>query len=139
MPPPPLPGQTTTVPMHMPSSQPSQPPFKAQGSVPPQQQHVSQPPPPPPGAMQPASMPPGAMQPGSMRPPPSGAPQATSQPPHYSQPPMPQMPPISRAMEATAVVPRQSNNAGLYVALIIGIIAVLGLGAFLLSGRTGTL
>ena len=119
-PPPPPPGQTTTAPMHMPVRQNSQPPSghmqQAQGphgphgSVPPQQQH-SQPP------------------------------QHVSQPPHqHSQPPMPHMPPVNRAMEATAVVPRaQSSNAGLWVALLLGVVAAVGLAVFFLMPRTGTL
>jgi serine/threonine-protein kinase len=120
LPPPPPPGQTTTAPMHMPVRHPetrSQPPSghmqQAQGphgSVPPQQQH-SQPP------------------------------QHVSQPPQqHSQPPMPHMPPVNRAMEATAVVPRaQSSNAGLWVALLLGVVAAVGLAVFFLMPRTGTL
>jgi len=117
-PPPPPPGQTTTAPMHMPVRHNSQPPSghmqQAQGphgSVPPPQQH-SQPPQ-----------------------------QHVSQPPqHVSQPPMPHMPPVNRAMEATAVVPRaQSSNAGLWVALLTGVVAAVGLAVFFLMPRTGTL
>lgn len=116
MPPPPPPGQTTTAPMHMPPSarQPSHPP-----SMPP---HHSQPPHP------------------------SSPPQQHSQHPHsqppqqHSQPPMPHMPPVSRNMEATAVVPRQqSSSAGLWVALLLGVVAVVGAGVYFLMPRTGTL
>ena len=122
LPPPPPPGQTTTAPMHMPVRHPdtrSQPPSghmqQAQGphgSVPPQQQQQH-----------------------------SQPPQQHSQPPQqHSQPPMPHMPPVNRAMEATAVVPRaQSSNAGLWVALLLGVVAAVGLAVFFLMPRTGTL
>ena len=128
MPPPPPPGQTTTAPMHMPvrhTSEPPRPPASGhlqaqgqmQGSVPPQQ--PSQPP-------QQHSQPPQHQH---------------SQPPQqYSQPPMPHMPPVNRAMEATAVVPRaQSSNAGLWVALLLGVVAAVGIAVFFLMPRTGTL
>ncbi|MBS2015686.1 MAG: PEGA domain-containing protein [Deltaproteobacteria bacterium] len=111
IPPPPPPGQTTTAPMHMPMRQPSQPPH---ASVPPQPPHASQ------GSMPAASMPPPQQQ--------------------VSQPPMPQMPPVSRAMEATAMVPRpQQSKAGLWVALLVGVMAAVGAAVFFLMPRTGTL
>ena len=127
-PPPPPPGQTTTAPMHMPVRHTSQPPPSGhmqaqgqaqQGSVPPQQQQPSQ----PPHYSQPPQQ------------------QHVSQPPqHISQAPMPQMPPVNRAMEATAVVPRaQSSNAGLWVALLLGVVAAVGIAVFFLMPRTGTL
>ena len=130
MPPPPPPGQTTTAPMHMPvrhtSDHPRPPPsghvqaqgHVQQGSVPPQQH--SQPP-------QQHSQPPQH--------------QPHSQPPQpHSQPPMPHMPPVNRAMEATAVVPRvQSSNAGLWVALLLGVVAAVGVAVFFMMPRTGTL
>jgi len=67
--------------------------------------------------------------------------QQHSQPPqHISQAPMPHMPPVNRAMEATAVVPRaQSSSAGLWVALLLGVVAAVGLAVFFLMPRTGTL
>jgi hypothetical protein len=53
---------------------------------------------------------------------------------------MPHMPPVNRAMEATAVVPRvQSSNAGLWVALLLGVVAAVGVAVFFLMPRTGTL
>ena len=112
MPPPPPPGQTTTAPMHMPPRQPSQPPMGGgvPGSMPPPQQHHLQPP-------------------------------HHSQPPQqHSQPPMPQMPPVSRAMEATAVVPRQQgSSAAMWVALLVGVCMAVGIGVYFLMPRTGTL
>lgn len=114
IPPPPPPGQTTTAPMHMPMRQPSMPPQPPPGSMPPQQQqqHHSQ--------SMPASMPP----------------HQVSQP--HSQ--MPQMPPVSRAMEATAMVPRpQQSKAGLWVALLIGVMAAVGAAVFFLMPRNGSL
>jgi hypothetical protein len=131
-PPPPPPGQVTTVPMHMPVRQTSQPPpsghmqaqGQAHGSVPPQHpsQHPSQQPP----QHGPHSQPPQHH---------SGPPQQ-----HISQAPMPHMPPVNRAMEATAVVPRaQSSSAGLWVALLLGVVAAVGVAVFFLMPRTGTL
>ena len=119
IPPPPPPGQTTTVPMHMPVRAPSAPP----PSMPPMQQ---------------GQMP--QMQG------PHSVPQQQQQ--HHaqghqqiSQPPMPQMPPVSRAMEQTAVVPRQSSGskAGLVIALIVGVFAAMAIAGFFLMPRTGTL
>jgi serine/threonine-protein kinase len=116
MPPPPPPGQTTTAPMHMPPRPVSQPPMaQGPGSLPPQQ-HISSPP----------------------------AAQHHSGPPqgHVSQPPMPQMPPVNRAMEATSIVPRHqptSSNAGLWVALLLAVVAAVGVAVFFLMPRNGTL
>lgn len=68
------------------------------------------------------------------------APPASMPPQQVSQPPMPQMPPVSRAMEATAMVPRpQQSKAGLWVALLIGVMAAVGAAVFFLMPRTGTL
>ena len=113
MPPPPPPGQTSTVPMHMPVRQQSQPPVSSHGqhpgSHPPQQPHSH------------GSIPP--------------------QQPH-SQPPMPHMPPVNRNMEATAVVPRvqaSGSSAGLWVALLLGVVMAVGVAVFFLMPRTGTL
>jgi hypothetical protein len=129
-PPPPPPGQTTTAPMHMPVRHTSQPPqsghMQAQGQA--QGIQGSQPPPQP-------SQPPHYSQPPQ-------APQHISQAPqHISQAPMPHMPPVNRAMEATAVVPRaqSSSNAGLWVALLLGVVAAVGVAVFFLMPRTGTL
>lgn len=123
MPPPPPPGQTTTAPMHMPvppAQTPSRPPVSGpqHGSMPPQQGQVQG----PHGSVPPQQ-------------------QHVSQPPQqHSQPPMPQMPPVSRAMEATAVVPRQqSSNAGMWVALLAGVVLAVGAAVFFLMPRTGTL
>jgi len=116
IPPPPPPGQTTTAPMHMPMRQPSMPPQPPPASMPPQQvqQHHS--------ASMPASMPP----------------HQVSQPSTHPQ--MPQMPPVSRAMEATAMVPRpQQSKAGLWVALLIGVMAAVGAAVFFLMPRSGSL
>ena len=54
---------------------------------------------------------------------------------------MPHMPPVSRAMEATAVVPRQApgSKAGLVIALIVGVFAAMAIAGFFLMPRTGTL
>jgi serine/threonine-protein kinase len=133
LPPPPPPGQTTTAPMHMPPH-PSQPPMGGQpgqpmpgphGSVPPPQ-HVSQHP-----QAQHVSQHPQAQHV-------SQHPQAQ----HVSQPPMPQMPPVSRAMEATSIVPRaqqQQSKAGLWFVLLLGVFAAVGVAVFFLMPRTGTL
>ncbi len=126
IPPPPPPGQTTTAPMHMPVRQNSAPP----PSMPPMQQ---------------GQMPQGQGQMPQMQGPHSVPPQQQQ---HHSQghqqisqPPMPQMPPVSRAMEQTAVVPRQSSGgkAGLVVALIVGVFAAMAIAGFFLMPRTGTL
>ena len=114
IPPPPPPGQTTTMPMHMPMSQPPMNGGPPSGSVAP------------------------------MIPQQSLAPQpsfAEPRPP-YSVPPvsqMPHMPPISRAMEATAVVPRNQSKAGLIVALLVGVVIAVGVGVFFLMPRSGTI
>jgi serine/threonine-protein kinase len=112
-PPPPPPGQTTTAPMHMPARPPT-----------------TQPPPSGQGSMPPqghAHGPHGSVPPQQ----------------HVSQPPMPQMPPVSRAMEATAVVPRatvsSSSNSGLWVAVLLGVVMAVGAAVFFLMPRTGTL
>jgi serine/threonine protein kinase len=124
MPPPPPPGQTTTAPMHMPVRHTSQPPpsghMQAQGHAQQQQGSV-------PSQQQPSQPPHQHSQP--------------PQPPHqHSQPPMPHMPPVNRAMEATAVVPRvQSSNAGLWIALLLGVVAAVGVAVFFMMPRTGTL
>ena len=125
IPPPPPPGQTSTVPMHMPMRPTSQPPEQMR------------------------SNPPGSMPPHMQGPHGSAPPQQQSQPPYHSQPPlpisqhpsqMPHMPPVNRAMEATAVVPRQQQSkAGLVIALIIGVFAAMAIAGFFLMPRTGTL
>ena len=131
IPPPPPPGQTTTVPMHMPVRPPEPMGARLPGSMPPQMQgpHGSV----PPQQQQHPSQPPYHSQP----------PHPISQPPqqqHSSQAPMPHMPPVSRAMEATSIVPRQQQSkAGLVIALIIGVFAAMAIAGFLLMPRTGTL
>jgi serine/threonine-protein kinase len=54
---------------------------------------------------------------------------------------MPQMPPVSRAMEATSIVPRaqQQSKAGLWFVLLLGVFAAVGVAVFFLMPRTGTL
>ncbi|HSO37334.1 MAG TPA: protein kinase [Labilithrix sp.] len=129
IPPPPPPGQTTTAPMHMPVRPNSAPP----PSMPPMQQQAQ------------GQMP--QMQGPHSVPPQQQQQQYPSQGPHsqphqqISQPPMPQMPPVSRAMEATAVVPRQQQGgkAGLIIALIVGVFAAMAIAGFFLMPRTGTL
>ena len=111
-PPPPPPGQVTTAPMHMPPTRPlSTPP---QGHIPTL-----------------AS----AQAPAISNYPPSGPVQSAS------TASMPQMPPVSRAMEATALVPRPqpASRAGLWVALLLGVFAAVGLAVFFLMPRSGTL
>jgi serine/threonine protein kinase len=132
IPPPPPPGQTTTVPMHM-------PPTRQQSQPPPSFQQAQQQGPhgPPSQSHQAISQSPIPMHQGQQ-----GHQGMHSQPPqqHVSQAPMPHMPPISRAMEATSIVPRaQSSNAGLLVALLVGIVAAVGIAVFFLMPRTGTL
>jgi len=113
IPPPPPPGQTTTAPMHMPvRPQSVPPPAHAQGPHAPPVQGPHAPP----------------------------VQQAPAPAQHVSHPPMPQMPPVSRAMEATAMVPRpQPSRAGLWVALLVGVMAAVGAAVFFLMPRTGTL
>jgi len=120
IPPPPPPGQTTTAPMHMPVRRSSPPPPP---SMPPVQGQMPQ-------VQGPHAVP---------------APQPVTQGHQtvaqgHSQPPMPQMPPVSRAMEQTAVVPRQAGGrAGLIVALIVGVFAAMAMAGFFLMPRSGTL
>ena len=55
---------------------------------------------------------------------------------------MPNMPPVSRAMEATSIVPRaqqSSSNAGIWIALLLGVVAAVGVAVFFLMPRSGTL
>ncbi len=50
------------------------------------------------------------------------------------------MPPVSRAMEATAVLPRQQGTkVGLIAALILGVFATMAMAGYFLMPRTGTL
>ena len=112
LPPPPPPGQTTTAPMHMPVRPPQ--------SVPPhmqQQQHQHQ-----------------QHQQHQQQHVPSAPPQQ-----HVASAPPVQMPPVSRAMEPTAIVPRQSSKAPLVVALLVIVAMVAGAAVFFLMPRTGTL
>ena len=119
LPPPPPPGQTTTAPMHMPPTQ--------QPSAPPQANTLQ-------SAQSPMS---------------SVPPQHASVPPQHhsnhpsaipSAPPAPQLPPVSRAMEATHMVPRaQPSKAPLVIGLLLGVAALAGVAGFFLMPRTGTL
>ena len=131
IPPPPPPGQTTTAPMHMPVRPNSQPP----PSMAPSHQGMQQ-------GMQQGQMP--QMQGPHSVPPqqqhPSQGHQQVAQ--SYAQErPQPQLPPVSRAMEQTAVVPRQQpgSKAGLIIALIVGVFAAMAIAGFFLMPRTGTL
>ncbi|HEY8079160.1 MAG TPA: carboxypeptidase regulatory-like domain-containing protein [Labilithrix sp.] len=120
VPPPPPPGSPTTQPMHMPPRPPSAPP--PSGAHPAHAQQV-----PGGGGMhQPMSNFPSAPPMGSMSQPPVSA--------------VPQMPPVSRMMEPTAIVPRpQPSRAGLWVGLLVAVMAIVGIAVFLLMPRTGTL
>ncbi len=62
--------------------------------------------------------------------------------PPVSQPPAsaaPQMPPVQRAMEATAVVPRQpgSGKAGMWIGLLAAILAFAGVGIYATMQQRG--
>lgn len=118
-PPPPPPGQTTTAPMHMPPRPPSAPPAPATHPSPSMAPNL--PPPPNVPSVQPASSPPS-----------SSAAASTAQ--------MPKMPPVSRAMEATAVVPRAGGKSkASSIGLFAGILAVAGITVYALMPRAGTL
>jgi serine/threonine-protein kinase len=57
-----------------------------------------------------------------------------------AQPTISQVPPISRAMEATAVVPRpQPGSKARFIALLVGVVAAIAIAAFFLMPSTGTL
>ena len=106
IPPPPPPGQTTTAPMHMPPSAQAQ--------------------------QRPASMPPQGHPSGHHSVPPHSVPPHPSHHPQaHSQPPV-QMPPVSRAMEATAMVPRPqpASKAPLIIGLLLAVMALAGIGVF---------
>ncbi|MCA9585150.1 MAG: protein kinase [Myxococcales bacterium] len=117
--------------------------FARASGAPAEQGPMQTPPPPPPGQTRTAPM---VMPGGSPSAPPPQHP--ASVPPHSVHPsappaasvPPPQLPPVSRAMEATAMVPRQQQSrAGLYVALVLLVALVAGAAVFLLMPRAGNL
>lgn len=117
LPPPPPPGQTTTAPMHMPPTQQQAP------SVPPPDPRTN--------TMQSAQSPAASVPPQHHSAHPAAIPSA---------PPAPQLPPVSRAMEATHMVPRpQPSKTPLVVALFVAVMAVVGAAVFFLMPRSGTL
>ena len=123
LPPPPPPGQTTTAPMHM-------PPTQQTASSPPKTNTMQ-------SAQSPMMQAPQAH--GSVPPPaqhPSNHPAAAMP----SAPPAPHLPPVSRAMEATHMVPRaQPSKVPTYGALLVGVMAIAGAAVFFLMPRAGTL
>lgn len=55
-----------------------------------------------------------------------------------SAPPAPQLPPVSRAMDATHMVPRAPNRSPM-IALFVAVMALAGVAGYLLMPRSGTL
>ncbi len=122
LPPPPPPGQTTTAPMHMPPTQQAAPQMNTLQSA--QSPMASVPP-----AKHPSAPPPAHH---------SSHPAAAANIP--SAPPVPQLPPVSRAMEATHLVPRaQPSKTPMVAGLLVGVMAIAGAAVFFLMPRTGTL
>jgi serine/threonine protein kinase len=100
------------------------------------------PPPPPPQNMSaPMAMPSGPPQPMRPLPPPAMPPPDYGQQQQYSQPPMQsyaQAQPPMRSMEATALVRPPPSRTGLWIALVLLVVAVAAVaGVFVLMPRTG--
>lgn len=100
------------------------------------------PPPPPPGqtTTAPMHMPPRPSAPPAPAAVPSAPPAAAmpSAPPVASQPPAAAvLPPVQRAMEATAVVPRAQSRTPMWIAALVAVMAIAGVGVFMTMQQHG--